>query len=70
MPGNPTHFQGKVYAEKADNPPDGLELTDNPVQAAIADITTDMSADANDNELKGKVNAILAALRSANIIST
>ena len=65
MPGNakPTHFQGKVFAE-------GSELTSNPKQDAITDIATDMSDDANDNELKGKVNAILAALRSANIIST
>ncbi|GAB7387356.1 hypothetical protein BSNK01_11920 [Bacillaceae bacterium] len=43
-------------------------LTVNPIQPAIADITTDMSADVNDNELKNKINEILAALRNANII--
>ena len=34
----------------------------------VADITTDMSADANDDELKDKVNEILAALRTAGVI--
>lgn len=37
---------------------------------AVADITTDMSADANDNELKNKINELLAALRAANLIAT
>ncbi len=58
-----THFSGPVYAK-------GQELTANPKQAAIASITTDMSNDPNDNELKTKVNAILAALRAANIIAS
>lgn len=58
-----THFSGPVYAG-------GEALTSNPQQAAIADITTDMSFDPNDNELKGKINAILAALRAAKIISS
>lgn len=63
-----THFKGKVFDQG--NSQSGKELTSNPKQGAIADIVTDMSADPNDNELKGKINAILAALRSANIISS
>lgn len=63
-----THFQGRVFDRG--NSGSGKELTSNPKQGAIADITTDMSVDPNDNELKGKINAILAALRSANIISS
>jgi ribosomal protein L11 len=39
-------------------------------ESAIADISTDMSGDANDNELKGKVNAILAALRSMGVLAS
>ncbi len=39
-------------------------------QSAIADISTDMSADSNDDELKTKVNAILAALRSMGVLES
>lgn len=35
----------------------------------IADISTDMSADANDNELKSKINTLIATLRTAKIIT-
>lgn len=38
--------------------------------AAVADITTDMSADVNDNELKNKINELLASLRAAGIIAS
>lgn len=47
-----------------------LENTPALNQTAIADIATDMSADANANELKTALNAILARLRSAGIIVT
>lgn len=45
-------------------------VADSLQQSAIADISTDMSADANDDELKGKVNSILAALRSAGLVAS
>lgn len=47
---------------------DPIEVKDKFPVDAIADIATDMAADANDNELKTKVNAILSALRAANIV--
>jgi hypothetical protein len=61
-----------THADKVYTKADGTrrELTSNPKQSAIASITTDMSANPNDNELKNKINEILLALRSANIIST
>jgi hypothetical protein len=41
-----------------------------PLVDTITDITTDMAADANDNELKGKINDILGALRDAGLLDT
>ncbi|OCL28657.1 hypothetical protein U472_00440 [Orenia metallireducens] len=48
-----------------------LSAQANPIvkASAIDDIVTDMSADTNDDELKTKLNELLAALRAANVIS-
>jgi hypothetical protein len=40
------------------------------VNVGYADISTDMSGDANDDELKTKVNLVLAALRNHGLIAT
>lgn len=45
-------------------------LRENEQVAAVADIVTDMSLDANDNELKGKINELLAALRAAGYMAS
>lgn len=36
--------------------------------STVASIATDMSADANDNELKSKVNELITALQTAGVI--
>jgi len=61
-----THFSGPVAVK--DETGKYVDLTANPKQPDIPDITTDMSDDPNDDELKQKINAILAALRGARII--
>jgi len=61
-----THFSGPVAVK--DEHGKWVDLTANPKQPDIPDITTDMSEDPYAEELKQKINEILAVLRAANII--
>lgn len=76
---NATHFRGKVFAEGSRI--DGTELTNNPKQGAIANVTGTTGISGTDSvnaaavltaiqALESKVNAVLVALREANIISS
>jgi len=62
-----THFQGRVFAEG------NTELTSNPKQVAIASLSltvTNPPTQAEVQAIADKVDTILAALRSANIINS